>query len=386
MEVARINSTESPIEQYDCTWTVDDFIRTLTRDWTFSFSSPMFSTGAVRWTMNIGVSSYLYDYHSVGVGIDPRCLRDDDEHVIAKYELGVCTVRGRVVKDPADGRAIYSHSRRLDAYEIFDKTTTGSDMFRHFIRRSKLSDLPDGLLIDGALTLNLQISFVGSSMRLARYVGSRPADGATLSENLRRPLMNSLLSDVTIVVDDGRRIPAHKVILAARSPVFAVMFEHTVKDIVEIYRRPPLHRRLQPERRSRVQNEVKIDDVDGEVVDTMLEYIYTGQLDGDISAVGERLLVAADKYDLPDLKFLCKDKLLDNLSADNAWELLVVAEMHRFEELKAAAIDAVLQKHDTEITKTAGWKKILDNKACHPIVDEIMAASIRNSAKYNQEY
>ena len=369
IDVSGINSPASPIEQYDCTWTVDDFDDTLSRSWMCRLESPAFSTGAVRWTMNIGADTAAgytpTDHIFVGVSIDSRCLRNDGDHVIAKYEIGVCTVRGRVVKDPVSGKAIYSYCQRQKNYEVFDKTATKSEKFSYFTERSVLCDPPNGLLINGTLTLNLHISFVGSSVGLTRYLGSRPADSALLSKNLKETLMNPSMSDVTIVVDDGRRIPAHKVILAARSPVFAAMFEHGMRENVE--------------------NEVHIDDIDGEVIDKMLEYIYTGQLNGVISTVVDRLLVVADKYDHRELKSLCEEKLLDNLTADNAWDLLVVAKMHGAEELKAAAIDVVLQKHGTKITKTAGWKKLLDNKDFHPIVEDIMAASIRNSTKESQE-
>ena len=382
IEVARINPTTSPIEQYDCTWTVDDF-DDVSRASMYRIESPPFSTGAVRWTMNVGINADGFDpcaHYYVEVNIDPKCFRDDDEHVIAKYEIGVCTVRGRVERDPATGMAIYSHSRCQDVFEVFDKTRPKSELFKlvHFIEWYKLSYPSFGLLIDDTLTLNLHISFVGSSMRLTRSIDSRPADGASLSENLRQALMNPSLSDVTIVVDDGRRIPAHKVILAARSPVFAAMFKNTTKGVFESYCQPLLHGRLQLGRRSPIEKEVQIDDVEGEVVNKMLEYIYTGRLDGDISTVVHRLLFAADKYDLPELKFLCKERLLNDLTSDNAWDALVLAELHGAEQLRAAAVDVVLQKHGTEITKTAGWKNLLDNKAYHPIVEDLIAATIGN--------
>jgi speckle-type POZ protein len=37
-------------------------------------------------------------------------------------------------------------------------------------------------------------------------------------------------SDVTLIVSGGRSFSAHKVILAARSPVFGAMFAHEMKE------------------------------------------------------------------------------------------------------------------------------------------------------------
>ena len=65
-----------------------------------------------------------------------------------------------------------------------------------------------------------------------------------------------IMSDVTIVCD-GARFPAHKLILSARSEVFAAMFSH--KDTLESQ-----------------QNEVTIKDLTKLTVETFLNFIYSG--------------------------------------------------------------------------------------------------------------
>ena len=116
--------------------------------------------------------------------------------------------------------------------------------------------------------------------------------------------------------------------------------------------------------RENLENEVPDKDVDGEMIDKMLEYIYTGGVDKDISHFADRLLVAADKYDLLELKSLCQDTLLGNLITANAWYFLILAGMHGADKRKAAAIDVVLKMHGNKITVTAAWMDLLENMGC----------------------
>lgn len=94
-----------------------------------------------------------------------------------------------------------------------------------------------------------------------------------LSEDLGNLFDNEKFSDVTLSVG-GREFQAHKAILAARSPVFAAMFEHEMEE--------------------RKQNRVAITDVDHEVLKEMLRFIYTGKAPN-LDKMADDLLAAADK-------------------------------------------------------------------------------------------
>lgn len=80
-------------------------------------------------------------------------------------------------------------------------------------------------------------------------------------------------SDVILCVI-GKEFFAHKAILAARSPVFAAMFEHEMEE--------------------KKQNRVEITDMDPEVLKEMLKFIYTGKAPS-IDKLDSDLLAAADK-------------------------------------------------------------------------------------------
>ncbi len=53
----------------------------------------------------------------------------------------------------------------------------------------------------------------------------------TVAAGLESWFGNATLSDITLVVDD-RRIPAHKLVLANASPVFAQMFKADMQELV----------------------------------------------------------------------------------------------------------------------------------------------------------
>lgn len=82
---------------------------------------------------------------------------------------------------------------------------------------------------------------------------------------------------------------AHKAILAARSPVFAAMFEHEMEE--------------------KKQNRVEITDMDPEVLKEMLKFIYTGKAPT-IEKLDADLLAAADKVSFSPLSFVLFTLLL----------------------------------------------------------------------------
>ena len=96
--------------------------------------------------------------------------------------------------------------------------------------------------------------------------------------NFKKDLHNLLLdgrfSDVVLVVG-GKEFKAHKNILAARSPVFAAMFDNEWKE-------------------SQQNSRVEINEMDPEVFGDLILFLYTDQILSLDRHVSE-LLIAADK-------------------------------------------------------------------------------------------
>ncbi|XP_037817214.1 protein roadkill-like [Lucilia sericata] len=116
-----------------------------------------------------------------------------------------------------------------------------------------------------------------------------------LNSDFANLFLNPKFADVTIKVKDGHEFKAHKAILSARSEVFAALFDHKMKENDE--------------------NCVAITDVDSAVCEEMLRFIYSGKVKN-LSTTLEQLLIAADKYQLPDLKSECERQLYTEFNLD----------------------------------------------------------------------
>ncbi len=84
----------------------------------------------------------------------------------------------------------------------------------------------------------------------------------------------------------------------------------------------------------------QISDVDHEVFREMLRFIYTGKA-ANLERMADDLLAAADKYALERLKVMCEEALCTNLSTENSAEVLILADLHSADQLKAQAIDFI---------------------------------------------
>uniref|UniRef100_A0A7E4ZZE4 BTB domain-containing protein n=1 Tax=Panagrellus redivivus TaxID=6233 RepID=A0A7E4ZZE4_PANRE len=155
----------------------------------------------------------------------------------------------------------------------------------------------------------------------------------TLSKNLMNLFEDERHTDFTIQCGDTR-IPTHKAILAARSPVFAAMLDH---ESTEEFR----------------TGIVKITDLEPHVVREMLKHIYSGVYTDDLE-IAEDLLIAADKYRLEDLKQLCERTLMQAITYENACQLLILGDVYSAPHLRNSAVHFI-KCHPSDCTKTIGW-------------------------------
>jgi hypothetical protein len=130
-------------------------------------------------------------------------------------------------------------------------------------------------------------------------------------------LTNESFADVSLITNTGDVLKAHKIILAWNSPVFRSMFQHA-------------------DTKESQSNSVSIVDHDASHVKEMLSFMYTGETPN-LSAKADALLVMAEQYDIQDLKTVCEEQLMSNLSVDNAADVLALAHIHRAAKLEKAA-------------------------------------------------
>jgi len=88
------------------------------------------------------------------------------------------------------------------------------------------------------------------------------------------------------------------------------------------------------------QGEVEISDVDPGTLKHLLEFIYTGQVEG--AAYTPELLYAADKYEIHALVKLCAHQLKREITPETAAEVLLLADRHSLNALKQEVMMKVL--------------------------------------------
>ena len=131
---------------------------------------------------------------------------------------------------------------------------------------------------------------------------------------------------------------AHRAVLAARSPVFAKMFSHNMKESVT--------------------NSIDMSDIEPDVLEEFLTYLYTYD-SPNIKNHADSLLDIAEKYQLPHLKSLCEQRLSYDLQIDNAAKILLLAHKYGAKQLKQNAL-LYIGKHSS-IQQTAEWGKVKEN-------------------------
>lgn len=93
----------------------------------------------------------------------------------------------------------------------------------------------------------------------AGYFCQGPQHYENLAQNLHRHWESEQLCDVTFIAGcDGRRVAAHRIVLAAASPYFAAMFTGSLREVNE--------------------SEITLQEVDGESLLQLIKYCYTGEL------------------------------------------------------------------------------------------------------------
>lgn len=139
--------------------------------------------------------------------------------------------------------------------------------------------------------------------------------------------------DVVIKVK-GQEFPAHKIILEARSPVFASTFRNDMKE--------------------RATGIVEIEDCDPSCFSNFLCFLYCG--DGGISQENVfSLFTVADKYDVQDLRTKCLEFIKNNLSIDTFCDTITLALQHSETELIKLSTD-FFTKNAPKIIVTVKWQ------------------------------
>ncbi|GIX81475.1 speckle-type POZ protein B [Caerostris extrusa] len=104
---------------------------------------------------------------------------------------------------------------------------------------------------------------------------------------------------------------------------------------------------------------VDIEDISDDTLKRMLEYLYTADVEGLQWESAIDLYKAADKYEILSLKDKCSSFMKFNLTPTNAYEILLLSDLHMDGDLKTCVQNFIV-KHDKEIFVTDDWNKIIE--------------------------
>ena len=118
--------------------------------------------------------------------------------------------------------------------------------------------------------------------------------------------------DVTFKTSDGGSVSAHRLIIAAASPVFHAMLYGNMKESNE--------------------KEIELPSVDANCLQNLLTFVYTGQVETTL-AENQSLLLAARYFNITTLETKCIDTIVGSLTDLNWCKLTAFAKQQQFDAL-----------------------------------------------------
>uniref|UniRef100_A0A3Q2ZC62 BTB/POZ domain-containing protein 9 n=1 Tax=Hippocampus comes TaxID=109280 RepID=A0A3Q2ZC62_HIPCM len=179
-----------------------------------------------------------------------------------------------------------------------------------------------------------------------------------LSEQLGTLAMGEDYSDVTFIVE-GKRFPAHRVILAARCHYFRALLYGGMKE-------------------SQPQAEVSLEETRAEAFSMLLRYLYTGR--ASLSSAREEVLLdflgLAHRYGLQPLEDSTSDFLRTVLHTGNVCLVFDVASLYSLSALGAACC-SYMDKHAPDVLNSDGFLALSKTALLTVVRRDSFAASER---------
>nr|WEX30371.1 Kelch-like protein 6-A-1 [Carassius gibelio] len=182
------------------------------------------------------------------------------------------------------------------------------------------------------------LSVLESSMQENRHDGQVVFEDSVfagyLQDGLQSLRLEDSLIDVTLIVQ-GQSFQCHRVVLAAASHYFRAMFCNDLRE--------------------KHEENINIKGIDADTMRILLEYTYTSKVIITKDNV-QRMLEAASLFQFPHIVDACISYLADVLHPDNCVGILLLADVHSLESLKAQVYTYIIQN----FSQVADHDEILD--------------------------
>jgi len=156
----------------------------------------------------------------------------------------------------------------------------------------------------------------------------------SLSQDLGTSLLFDCVSADVVLRCQDERIPAHRAILGARSPVFRAMFYGAMKESS--------------------QGEVAVNGFGPATMRVLLRFMYSGRVDDVRLEEMVPLMACADHYSINTLRDAISNHLRDTISTETACTVLVAAQTYGQEQTFEKYLSFILT-HAQQVTRTEGF-------------------------------
>ncbi|WCJ23658.1 BTB-POZ and MATH domain 2 [Euphorbia peplus] len=280
-------------------------------------------------------------------------LASEGTDVRALFELSLIDQSGKEI------HKVHTHfGRALESGPYTLKYRGSMWGYKRFFKRTQLES--SDYLKDDTLLIRCCVGAVRSQTEGPKTysITIPPSD---IGRQFGKLLESGKRTDVNFEV--GEEIfSAHKLVLAARSPVFRAQLFGPMKD----------------------QNTrcIRVEDIEAPVFKGLLHFIYWDAFPDVEELVGlnskwastlmaQHLLAAADRYCLERLRLLCEAKLYDDVAINTVATTLALAEQHQCLKLKAVCLKFIAQPENLRaVMQTDGFSYL--KESCPSVITELL--------------
>nr|VDD47211.1 unnamed protein product [Brassica oleracea] len=315
-------------------------------------ASDTFTVGGYSWAVYFYPDGKSPEDNSLYVSLF-IALASEGVDVRALFELTLVDQSGN------ERHKVHSHfGRTLESGPYTLKYRGSMWGYKRFFKRTLLES--SDYLKDDCLLVRCCVGVVKSSTEGPRSYNI-PVPVSDLGYQFGKLLESGKGADVTFHVD-GERFLAHRVVLAARSPVFRAQL-------------------FGPLRNKNIKR-INIEDIEAPIFKMFLHFIYWDELPDmeylmgtDLkwasTLVAQHLLAAADCYALERLRTICESKLCEGISINTVATTLALAEQHHCFQLKAACLEFIaLPANLKAVMETDGFDYL--KESCPGLLSELL--------------
>ncbi|GLT60977.1 hypothetical protein SLA2020_337140 [Shorea laevis] len=289
-------------------------------------ASDNFTVGGYQWAVYFYPDGKNPEDNSAYVSVF-IALASEGTDVRALFELTLMDQSGK------GKHKVHSHfDRSLEGGPYTLKYRGSMWGYKRFFRRNLLES--SDYFKDDCLQINCAVGVVVSAIDSSR-LHTIHVPQSDIGVHFGMLLENMEGSDIIFNVA-GEKFHAHKVVLAARSPVFRSKFFDGAEEN---------------------EQEVVITDLEPKVFKALLHFIYRDTLSEDVEGVGSsfssvpstsetltaQLLAVADRYGLERLKLMCESHLCKDISVNSVSKMLALGDQYHAMELRAVCLKFAAQ-------------------------------------------